>query len=394
MKVNSIAISIALSLSFLVLAACAPGPAPSQEKPSAVPASSFAQATAKEAWEEKWENLVKAAQKEGKIVIYTSEGTDTRTALSQNFKKKYGIDVEMVTGRSPELMAKLTNERRAGLYIVDAFVSGIDNMINTLKPLALIDLLEPEFMLPELVDPLQIEKLWFEGRLAFVDRATRTILSFAGYVTVPFAINTELVKPGEIKSYKDLLQPKWKGKISINDPTLPGAGGKWFGIALWAKFVDQDYMRSLARQEPAALTDTRLQVDWLAKGKYPLAIAPKTGVFTDYVKARAPVQHLPAPVEGAYLSSGGGNISLLKDRPHPHAAKLYLNWLLSHEGQTAFSLNSGRQSLRLDVTTEHISPEQMRQPGTKYIRGDDEGYFHEQEKYFQLAKEIFGPYVR
>jgi iron(III) transport system substrate-binding protein len=314
--------------------------------------------------------------------------------MTTAFKKKYGIEVETVTARSLQLIEKMFTERRAGLNMVDAFISGTTDMILRLKPAGVPHPLEREFLLPELTDPLLIQKLWYEGKMTFVDRETRLILSFAAYTTVPFAINTEMVKPDELKSYKDLLQPKWKGKISINDPTMPGAGGKWFGMALWAKMADLDYMKKLAEQEPAVLTDTRLQVDWLARGKYPVAIAAKTGVFTDFVEAGAPVQRVPAPVEGAYVSSGGGNIALIKDRPHPNATRLYLNWLLTQEGQTVFSVASGRQSRRLDVPKEHADPAQRIEPGVKYANGDDEEYLSQENKYYDFAKEIFGRFIR
>lgn len=379
----------------LLILACAPrSMAPEKAPPAAVALPDNVQAPPKAAWELEWDRLLKAAQKEGRVVIYTSEGAGPRAAMSTAFKKKYGIEVETMTARSLQLIEKMFTERRAGLNLVDMFISGSTDMILRLKPGGVLDQPENELVLPELTDVALLKKYWYEGKISFVDRETRLILTFAAYTTVPFASNTDLVKPDEIKSYKDLLLPKWKGKISINDPTMPGAGGKWFGMSLWAKMVDLDYMRALAGQDPAILTDTRLQVDWLAQGKYPLAIAAKTGVFTDFVAAGAPVNRLPAPVEGAYLSSGGGNVALVKGRPHPNATRLYLNWMLTQEGQTVFSQASGRQSRRLDVSTEYSDPTQRIQPGTKYANGDDEEYLRGEGKYYDMAREVFGKLIR
>lgn len=391
---KSFSIPLFLGLLFLVFS-CTPGPITPEKAPStAVTFSNEAQAPPRPTWELEWEKILKAAQKEGRVVIYTSEGAEPRAAMTTAFKKKYGIEVETMTARSLQLIEKMFTERKAGLNLVDMFISGSTDMILRLKPSGVLDPPESELILPELTDPRMVEKLWYDGKIAFVDRETRLILTFSAYTTVPFASNTDLVKPTEIKSYKDLLQPKWKGKISINDPTMPGAGGKWFGMSLWAKMADLDFMRALAQQEPVILTDTRLQVDWLSQGKYPLAIAAKTGVFTDFVAAGAPVQRLPAPVEGAYLSSGGGNVVLVKGRPHPNAARLYLNWLLTQEGQRVFSMASGRQSRRLDVPTDYSDPTQRIEPGVKYANGDDEEYLRLEGKYYEIAKEIFGKYIR
>lgn len=380
-------------LLFLVLS-CAPGASIQQEKAPAPAIPPPVAPQPQQDWEVEWEKLLKAAQKEGRIVIYTSEGAGPRAAMATAFKKKYGIEVETITARSLQLMERLFTERRAGINMVDMFISGSTDMILRLKPSGLLQNPEKELLLRELTEPSIVKKLWYEGKIAFVDRETRLILTFAAYTTVPFARNTNLVKQDEIKSYKDLLLPKWKGKISINDPTMPGAGGKWFGMSLWAKMVDLDYMKKLSEQDPVALTDTRLQVDWLAQGKYPLAIAAKTGVFTDFVEAGAPIDRLPAPVEGAYLSSGGGNVVILKERPHPNASRLYLNWLLTQEGQTVFSVASGRQSRRLDVPTEHTSPTQRIEPGVIYANGDDEEYLRQEGKYYDIAREVFGRLVR
>ncbi len=393
--IKKVVFTLLISGSWFLIFACAPQAKPLTDKaPPQNLVSATTGQTEEEAWQTKWEKLVKSAQKEGRIVIYTSEGAEPRAAMSKTFKNKYGIEVETMTARSLQLIEKMFTERRAGLNLVDVFISGSTDMIVRLKPSGFLDPPESELLLPELKDPAIIAKLWHDGKISFVDQETRLILTFAAYTTVPFASNTDLVKPSEIKSYKDLLQPKWKGKISINDPTMPGAGGKWFGMALWAKMVDVDYMKKLAEQEPAIVTDTRLQVDWLAQGKYPLAIAAKTGVFTDFVAAGAPLQRLPAPIEGAYLSSGGGNFAMVKGRPHPNAAKLYLNWLLSQEGQTVFSIASGRQSRRLDVSKDHLDPTQIIEPGTKYANGDDEDYLRLEGKYYDISREIFGKYIR
>ena len=89
----------------------------------------------------------------------------------------------------------------------------------------------------------------------------------------------------------------------------------------------------------------------LANGKAALSIGLSYYSFSPFLKAGLPVQPLPTPKEGIYASSGSGNVVALKNAPHPNAAKVFINWLLSHEGQELFSHAMGQPTRRFDVDT-------------------------------------------
>lgn len=208
------------------------------------------------------------------------------------------------------------------------------------------------------------------------------------YASASLLINTELVKPGEIKGYRDLINPKWKGKVVINDPTMAGTGGKKMGV-IGAYILGWDFVRELAKNEPIILRDQRLMVEWIAKGKYPVLLAPEPEIANEFKRAGAPLA-LIFPVEGDYVTSGTSALGVLNRRPHPNAAKLFVNWLLSKEGSTILSKAVGVPSSRLDVSREGLEHYPILDPNIKYIWSDTEEFGESQPEHFRMSKEIFG----
>lgn len=379
-------IVLVVFLSVSVLACTAPQKA--STKPDTLPptAESEGKLPAKPSlseWELKWDNILKAAKKEGRVVIYTGAGSELRTGLTKAFQSTYkDIDLEFFAGRGPEITQKLLSEHRAGLFLADVYISGATTSLSQLKPAGALVPLEPYLILPEVIDP----KAWFEGELPFVDK-DKINLAFIAFPSPSVTINTRLVKEAEMKSYRDLLDPKWKGKIVMDDPTSAGPGLKWFGVT-GKRILDYDYMRQLVRQEPVIMRDARLPVEWVAQGKYSLGIALWSPIITEFQRAGTPLKQI-LMMEGSYISSSIGTLAIIKGTPHKNATHLFVNWLLSKEGQLAWSKADRRQSARVDIPIDHLDREQTRQPGTKYVSGDDEELLLEQPKQADLAKEIF-----
>lgn len=373
-------------LLFLVSIACTPKltpvPAPAQVEVAPAPISPV-----REAWEEKWVRWVSAAKKEGNVTIYSTFDPESRKSLSDTFKQKYGIRVEFTSGRGSEMAQKLLAESRAGLAISDINTGGSTTHIVTTKPAGVLQPLEQVPILPEVVNP----EFWWGSGLRWIDRE-HYALAFSAYPSPSIGINTGQVNSGEIKSYQDLLNPKWKSKITVNDPTVDGSGNKWFSV-VGESITGWDYMRKFAKQEPIIVRNERLQVEWLAQGKYPIAIKPIKAVVQEFQQIGAPLQ-LINMAEGEYLSSGKGILTLIKGAPHPNAAKVFINWLLTKDVQTLYSKVSGYQSARLDVPTDFIDPVATRVSGVKYINSDDEDSILRSTEYDKLALEIFGPLIK
>lgn len=376
-------------LVLLVITACAPKPAasPTVATPAPAvapaPAAPAAQAPAKKSWEEEWEKLVAAAKQEGKVIIYTAGGQETRRVLGERFKERFGINTEWVGGRGPELSEKIMMERRARLHMADVLIGASQPALMTLKPAGALDPLEPVLILPEVTDP----KGWFLGKFPWLDK-DHYIVSFVAYPDTTCIFNTEQVKPEELRSFRDLLHPKWKRKMVMDDPTFPGMGGAFF-IAV-EKVMGLDYLRELAKQEPVLTRDRRQLVEWVAYGKYPLGLAPHTHPVAEFQMAGAPIE-VGRPVEGGWLSSGSGLVSLLNKAPHPNASRVFINWILTKEAQLAHTKASLQASFRDDIPMDYLPAVRRRDPNVKYFILVTEEYCLNYDANMKKAQEIFGP---
>jgi len=341
------------------------------------------QVAAKEPWQVKWDKTLEVSGKEGKVVLYASTGAAAaREMLIKNMREKYGLDLEVVTGRGAEMNQKLFSERKAGLYLADIYIGGPTTIITEFIPAGIFDPVEEVLILPEVYGP----KYWRGNKLHFIDKG-RLVIRWAANVNQPLAINTSLVRVEEMTSYTDLLNPKWKGKIMMNDPSATGNGQDFFYF-VGMKMMGLDFMRQLAKQEPVILRDQRLLVEWLANGKYAIATGSLPDPVLQYRSEGAPVMLLNYMKEGGYISGGAVQIGLMNKAPHLNASTVFINWLLSREGQMSWSAVQSDSSLRTDIPTDNLYPGKIPDPSKKYIEEDEDG-LKEKGKTPALAREIF-----
>lgn len=333
-----------------------------------------------------WDELVKAAKKEGRISIKGPPGAKVRRALTGGFEKAFpGIRVEYGGGRGGELAAKIIRERRAGIYTTDVWLGGLGTQLSLLRPQGVQDPILPALILPEVKDP----KNWKDNRLEFADNEGKYALVFVNQGGSIIAHNTNLVKAKDVpKSLQDLLDPRWKGKIIATDPTASGPGRATF---TWLyKTIGSEYIRKLGKQKITFTRDRRSQADQVARGAYLLALGISNVDAKPFIDAGAPLKvgwHLK---EGSYASASYGGLALVNRAPHPNAAKVYINWVLGKEGQTLLAEAAGWVSRRRDVPA--IDPEMELKPGVKYfpIYVEDVIFVYKTKAYRKLMKEAFG----
>lgn len=369
------AVFLVAILLLLSLAACTPtsGPAPAPTVEKVVPAPVKGE----------WESLVEAAKKEGQVLIYNASIGEAADRSAKAFGEKYGVGLSFVTGRGSELAQKITTERNVGLYVVDGMIMGLGTFYNSINPMKITVPLEPLLVLPEVKDSSK----WRTGKMIFADPAKTSIALSLNSLTYT-AVNTDLVKEGEITSTEDVLAPKWKGKIVINDPSIAGIGAEWFTFIMlqaYSREKGQEYIQKLIRQEPALIRDQRLQAEWVARGRYPVGVGVEPSEVDKMSRAGAPIKAL-AMKEGQPLTSGPWNFMIFDKAPHPKAAQLFANWLSSQEGGEIVAKYSGYISARLDVLTTGFDP--IFVPGPKDILpGED--YKLEQGKLLRVAADLF-----
>jgi iron(III) transport system substrate-binding protein len=305
-------------------------------------ATSFAQPKAGE-----WERVVELGKKDGKVVISIPATSELRQALEENFKKRFGINVESVPARGTTVTRRIVEETKAGIQYFDIHIGGSESIVTGLLSENVLEPVEPYFMLPQVKDPKQ----WWGGHI-WIDNAKKYIYAFQAYQTESLWYNTDLMKPEEIRSFDDLLQPKWQGKIAILDPRTPGSGASMWSYLRSAK--GEDYLKKLVAQKLQVGRDQRLMAENLAKGKSAVVIGITYYSFAPFLKAGLPMKPLPNPREGVYVSGGSGHLVIVKNPPHPNATKVFVNWLLSKEGQEVFTQAIGQATRRLDVDTRGL----------------------------------------
>ena len=299
--------------------------------------------------QEDWRKIVEAARKEGKVVAGGPPTAVLRKQYKDTFESKFGLELELVSAPGPQNASKAIAEFKAGVRYFDVLHGGS----GTLEPLKNENMLAPfmEYMvLPEVKDPRQ----WWGGHMWEDNLKTnRFIYSFSADFSVPPFYNSELVKLGEINSYDDLLQPKWKGKIGMFEPRVPSAGQGLWGYLMRAK--GKEFLQRLADQNLFIHRDGQQLAVNLAKGNLAVALGLAQRFVDPYIKGGLPIKVLTSVKEGMGGSNGFGTVAVMANAPHPNAAKVYINWLLGKEGQDLYGRALTQGSRRLDVDTKWLT---------------------------------------
>ncbi|HXV82979.1 MAG TPA: extracellular solute-binding protein [Candidatus Binatia bacterium] len=292
-----------------------------------------------------WEKTVDAARQEGTVVVSVPTSAELRKQVEAAFHQRFnGIRLELVAARGSANVNRIIEEKKAGVHYFDLHVGGTSSIVTGLLRADLLEPVLPWMILPEVKDP----KNWWAGHV-WADNAQKYIYVFLGYMTETIWYNSDLVRPEEVVTYDDLLQPKWKGKMVMLDPRTPGSGESMWAF-LW-RIKGEEYLQKLAAQEMLLGRNLRQLAETVARGKAALSIGVSYYSYLPFIKVGLPIRPLPVVKEGIYASSGSGSLVILKNAPHPNATKVFVNWLLSKEGQTTFTKAMGQPTRRYDVDT-------------------------------------------
>jgi len=344
---------VSLIISTFALGACAVGVGVNPAHAQGLYDAQIAQASSPRAASADATDMAKLAEaaKGNSLNLMVMTGTAYANTV-KDFQKAFpDIRVNMTQARPGDSTTRIVAEQQSGLFHWDLFWGPNNNLSAVLVPAGGIQSIKPFFVLPSVTN----DQNWLGGFEIYAQNRTNRPLSFLAQMNVStggFAVNWDKVPKGSLKNWEDLLDPQWRGKIAIYDPTRPVTGAIHLACAL--PIVGEDYIRQLAQtQKMVPLGDARLITDWIVRGRYPIVIGLSSTYLPQYQK-----EGLGKNIEdvGSTVCTGvgGPGLAVLKNAPNPNAAKVFLNWILSKEGQETYTKNfwpfNQTFSRRSDVT--------------------------------------------
>lgn len=336
-------ICLILAAATLLVAACAPKPSPILTPiPSvptlAAPASSTTPVSG--SGDAYWTKVVSAARKESRLNAYSFNMTgDVGLAVSSAFEQKYGIKVEFITGGGAALAQRITTEKRMGTMvadIMDANTFQISNIKDAGATIASDD-----------IPVLRESGVWRLEPWANDPQRHMFIHTITFY---PVIVNTDLVKAAEEpKSLKELAQPKWKGRMTAFDPRQNSALSTVFPTLMNRKLIDQETVRAIGMNDVKFVPTSDEAARSVVQGQVALYLLGSTAHMGTFIMSSGTALPVKALDSAEGVTAANRAIGAIKDSPHPNAAKLFTNWVLSQEGQMVLVKAQGAVPVRKDV---------------------------------------------
>jgi iron(III) transport system substrate-binding protein len=299
-------------------------------------------------WKTEFAKTVDAANQEGTLIFYSQPNKAAQDYILTEFPKAYPkIKVSLSAMGGAEFIARIKTERGAGKYLWDVALAG--------PPVGYIlahaDILDP--VMPEFVDPeIKNPDLWGGWNNAFTDVAGKYEFAMANFIAGPWYDALKILPAKEEQlGIKLLLDPSVKGKIAWHDPAVQGAGQP-YTLLLRAKLGDEGLKQVIVDQKPQFFQDQFQVVEAMARGTAWIGIGPPVrSLIAPYTQAgvKTDIRNFGASTDESLQEIGGSGLFVFKDRPHPNATRVFINWLLSKDVQYGMAKATEQASRRLDV---------------------------------------------
>ena len=305
----------------------------------------------KPAWQIEWDKTVEAANKEGRVVVSIPTSAELRKELATGFQQKFpGVELELNAARGSSNINKIVEEQNAGVPSIDLHMGGTTSIVTGLLAQNLLDPIMPKLLLPDVRDA----KNWWGGHL-WADSANKYIYGFTAYMTETVWYNSTLVKPEEITSYDQLLEPKWRGKIVMYPYTSTYLGYSFILSIDKTLSTLREIMKNAPVVDVYATGLTRYM-----SGEYPILLTASS-FFWEAKRKGVPAQWVSPDISLNTIHAS----FVTKSARHPNAAKLVAVYLASPDGHKLMYEEAGAGSVFYPGNFEHDIDKEDRQLGLK-----------------------------
>jgi iron(III) transport system substrate-binding protein len=331
-----------------------------------------------------WQQAVAAAKKEGKVVVNTFPGDVYKRGLKAFSQAYPDIKLEHTSLHSQDFAPRIIQERQASLFTWDVALIPTSTAFQVLRPAGVWDPVRPLIVAPDVKDDAAWDGGFERGFGLVKDRALcyGFVAQRGGGVTV----NTDMVKEDDIHGLKDLLNPRWKGKLLLPDVRVMG-DTFWPMTAARLNMGDDIIKKLFVDQEPVLSRDNRQVAEFMVRGRYPIALGVNPQLLATFQRQglakNLKLLHFP---EMATMSSSSGVIWLVNRAPHPNAAKVFINWLLTKDAQVVWAREIETNSRRAGI--EPGNPQYAVPPGAKFMQIDAEENLPEVVKTQDIARAV------
>ncbi|HEY4074276.1 MAG TPA: extracellular solute-binding protein [Herbaspirillum sp.] len=303
------------------------------------------------------QQLIAKAKKEGSVVVYTSLSTGESTPLVAAFEKKYGIKVTLWRTLSDQVAQRAITEGQAHRFTVDVMETNGSEIEQIAREKLLSEFYSPYFAdLPK--DAFPSNHLWVADRV--------------NYIVV--AYNPTKVKREDLPAtYEGFLDPKWKGKISIEASDI-----EWMATIIKNMGNDKGmkFFQDLAATQPQMRVGHILMAQMVGAGEVPVALTIYNGEVESLKRKGTPIEWAPVqPVVGREQGLG-----IAKNAPHPNAALLFVDFVLSPEIQQMYA-DLGRVPVSTKI--------QSKLNNFPHVMSDTETLLDENDKWTKLWNSLF-----
>lgn len=301
--------------------------------------------------------LLERAKQEGSVSIYTSLAPTEAAPLVEAFEKKTGVKVNLWRALSDSVVKRAVTEAQAKRHVVDVVETNGPEMESLAREQVLAEFFSP-YMADLPADIIPKHGLWVPDRLNF-------------FVV---AYNPNKVKAAELpKTYEGFLDPKWKGRIA-----LEATDAEWMAgvVKTWGEARGMDFMRKLGATRPDMRKGHVLLAQLISSGEVDVGLTAYHANAQSFKKRGAPVDW--APVEPVIARPQG--IGVARHAPHPNAALLFVDFMLSPEAQEMLSA-MGRTPSSSKVKTDTS--------GMAFVMSDPSVTLDEADKWQQLWDKLF-----